>query len=67
MYLRGIQFCELESIMQFIYLGEATFFEERMDEFLVVARLLEIKELCNTEIKPEDDTKAVDQETDILK
>merc|ERR1711911_67369 len=49
MYLRGIQFSEMESIMQFIYLGEATFYEERMDEFLAVAKLLEIKELCNAE------------------
>ena len=47
MYLRGIQFPEMESIMQFIYLGEATFYEERMDEFLAVAKSLEIKELCN--------------------
>ena len=37
MYLRGVQFPEMESIMQFIYLGEATFYEERMDEFLAVA------------------------------
>ena len=35
--------------MQFIYLGEATFYVERMDEFLAVAKTLEIKELCNTE------------------
>merc|ERR1739838_1184053 len=49
MYLRGIQFPEMESIMQFIYLGEATFYEERMDEFLAVAKLLEIKEICNAE------------------
>ena len=48
MYLRGIQFSEIESILQFIYLGEATFYEERMDEFLAVAKSLEIKELCNT-------------------
>ena len=48
-YLRGIQFSEMKSIMQFIYLGEATFYEERMDEFLAVAKSLEIKELCNTE------------------
>ena len=47
MYLRGIQFSEMESVMQFIYLGEATFYEERMDEFLAVAKSLEIKELCN--------------------
>ena len=47
MYLRGIQFPELESIMQYIYLGEATIHKERMDEFLAVAKSLEIKELCN--------------------
>ena len=44
-YLRGIQFSEMESIMQFIYLGEATFYKERMDEFLAVAKSLEIKQL----------------------
>ena len=27
MYLRGIQYSEMESIMQFIYLGEATFMD----------------------------------------
>ena len=36
MYLRGIQFSEMESIIQFIYLGEATFYKERIDEFLAV-------------------------------
>ena len=29
-YLRGIEFPEMESIMQFIYLGEATFYKERI-------------------------------------
>ena len=51
MYLRGIQFSEMESIMQFIYLGEAIFCEERMDEFLAVAKSLEINVLCNAEIR----------------
>ena len=46
MYLRGIQYSELESIMQFIYLGEATVSKERMDELLAVAKSLEIKGLC---------------------
>ena len=50
-YLRGMQFSEIESILQFIYLGEATFYEERMDEFLAVAKSLEIKELCHTTTK----------------
>ena len=49
MYLRGIQFTEIESILQFIYLGEATLFKERMQEFLAVAKLLEIEKLCNAE------------------
>ena len=46
----------MESIMQFIYLGEATFYEERMEEFLAVAKSLEIKELCNAGPKPNDET-----------
>ena len=51
MYLRGIQSSEMESILHFIYLGEATFLEERMDEILAVAKSLEIKELCNAATK----------------
>ena len=47
MYLRGIQYSEMESIMQFIYLGEATVCEERLDELLAVAKSLEIKQLYN--------------------
>ena len=42
-YLRGIQHSEMESIMQFIYLGEARFYEERMSEFLTVSEDLEIE------------------------
>ena len=67
MYLRGIQYSEMESIMQFIYLGEATFYKERMDEFLSVAKSLEIKTLCNPESEsndePEDETSLFDSET----
>ena len=44
-YLRGIQHSEMESIMQFIYLGQAKFYEERMSEFLMVSKNLEIKDL----------------------
>ena len=51
MYLRGVQYSELELIIQFIYLGEATLNDERMDDFLSVAKSLEIKELCNDEIQ----------------
>ena len=56
-YLRGIYFSELESIIQFIYLGEATFYKERMNEFIIVAKSLEIKNIWSaaTEIKDEDE------------
>ena len=67
MYLRGIQFPEMESIMQFIYLGEATFYEERMEEFLAVVKTLEIKELCNagpeTNDEPDDEPSPCDKAT----
>ena len=45
LYLRGILKEEMESILQFMYLGEATFYEERMNEFLKVARDLDMKEI----------------------
>ena len=54
-YMRGINFSELESIMQFIYLGEAAFYEERINEFLAVAKSLEIEELCNAESETKND------------
>ena len=51
-YLRGIQYSEIESIMQFLYLGEARFHEDRVNEFLSVSKNLEIKglasEICQT-------------------
>ena len=49
--LKGIAFEEIDSILQFIYLGEATLYEERMQEFLCVAQKLEIKELFKAETK----------------
>merc|ERR1711923_475858 len=59
-YLRGIQHSEMESIMQFIYLGEARFYEERMSEFLQVSRDLEIKAL-STGIPMKDQTDSNDE------
>ena len=38
---------ELESLLQFIYLGEATLYQERMQEFLDSANSLELKEIGN--------------------
>ena len=44
-YLRGVCAPEMKSILQFMYLGKATFYQDRMNEFLNVARSLEIKEI----------------------
>ena len=44
-YLRGIKYSEMESIMQFIYLGEATINQEKTNDFIFVANSLEITEL----------------------
>ena len=64
-FLRGINFQEMESIMQFIYLGEATFYEERTDEFLAVAKSLEIKGLCKSSEagEPDEEPSPGDQKT----
>merc|ERR1712221_16433 len=44
-YFRGIEPQEMKSILQFMYLGQATFYHDRMNEFLDVAKSLEIKEI----------------------
>ena len=66
MYLKGINSSEMEAIIQFIYLGETTFFEESLDEFLSVAKSLEIKELYNyfqTETNEELDDEKLEEPT----
>merc|ERR1719318_693537 len=45
-YLRSIKHQELESILQFIYLGEARFYEDNMDRFMEAAKDLQIKQLA---------------------
>ena len=64
-YLRGIHHEELESILQFIYLGEATFYHERMNEFLNVAKNLDIKEIGKNVVDEEDETECVDDEQEV--
>ena len=56
-YLRGIQYSEIECILQFIYLGETKFDKERLNEFLSVSKSLEIRELSKNDINPLCDEK----------
>ena len=54
MYLRGIQFSEMEPIIQFIYLGEVTLNYERINEFLNVSKNLDIKEIGKNVVNKEE-------------
>ena len=64
-YLRGIQHSEMESIMQFVYYGQATFYQERINELLAVAKNLEIKGL--SDVKMEYHNNDIEQNTIILR
>ena len=46
-YLRGIQHQEMRSILQFMYLGEGSFSQERLALLIKVAEDLEIEDLVN--------------------
>ena len=69
-YLRGVLSKELESILQFIYLGQATFYQDRMNEFLNVAKILEIKALNSQNVNESyvnKETTDVSEETECNK
>ena len=53
-YLRGIQYSEMSSILQLIYSGESNFHEKRMEEFLSVAKNLGIKAALGKNAELED-------------
>jgi len=44
LYLRGVEQQELQSILQFMYLGEARIYQERINDFLDIAMDVQINE-----------------------
>ena len=44
-YLRGVNQLELKPILNFIYSGQASFYQERMKDFLKTGKDLQIKEI----------------------
>ena len=60
-YLRGIQHQEMESILEYMYLGIATFYQERINEFLNVAQNLEIKEISEDAQIEDENSSTEDQ------
>ena len=63
-YLRGIQGQDLESILQFVYLGEATLPHDRMNEFIEVTKTLEIIEIFKNVYTSMEETSALDDVED---
>merc|ERR1712098_522857 len=49
-FLKGIHSQEMKSILQFIYVGQTTVHQHRINNFLDAARSLEIKEISQTTI-----------------
>ena len=48
-YLRGIKSQDMESILEFMYLGVATLYHERINDFVKVAKDLEITDISKNE------------------
>ena len=60
-YLRGIESQEMESILQFMYLGEGKFYQERLGEFLKVGKNLEVAGISiSSADETEDNTEIID-------
>ena len=52
LYLKGINCEDLQAILEFIYLGEASILSERLEDFMRSAEDLDVEELCKP--KPEN-------------
>ena len=62
-YLRGVLSSEMKSILQFMYLGQATFYQDRMNDFLNVAKSFEVKEISKD---VEVDDASQDHENEVI-
>ena len=58
-YLRGVFHSEMESLLNFIYLGETSIEVERTGVFLSTAKCLEIRELCSNIKEDEFESKNI--------
>ena len=60
-YLKGVFGTEMKSILQFMYLGQTTLYQDRMTEFLNVAKSLELKEISKDLDFEEEETHQVQE------
>ena len=60
-YLRGIKSREMEMVLEFMYLGQVNLQPEKINQFIEVAKSLEIKEICkDIEIKQNEQNKTTE-------
>merc|ERR1712212_979599 len=57
LFLRGIKQTELEAILRFMYFGETQIFENRINDFVSVAKDLEVKEISEEQDVKEETVK----------
>ena len=55
LYLRGIKQTELQAILKFMYFGETQIFEDRINDFVSVAKDLEVKEISEEQYDDESE------------
>lgn len=61
LYLRGVKYCQLVNILDFMYQGEVSVAQEQLNSFLDVSKDLEIKGLtdeCNGKSQPSESVKS---------
>ena len=56
LYLRGIKQTELQAILKFMYFGETQIYESRINDFVSVAKDLEVKEISEEQEETEEDS-----------
>ena len=69
LYLRGIKQTELQAILKFMYFGETQIFEDRINDFISVAKDLEVKEISkkkDDEIETTEETQNIEAEEEVL-
>jgi hypothetical protein len=54
LYLRGVKEDDLKSLLQFMYQGEVSIFQDRVDKFFHSAKDLRIEQLCHGLSKAQD-------------
>ena len=65
-YLRGVNPMDMKSVLEFIYLGQASFYQERIESFLFLAKDLGIEELkdLSSNVDMKKDTRSENNFTD---